>query len=395
MNKDAVILEKIYPEISAKLKNNTPKLKQCIGRFIDKRSKDLYDTCPCSRIFFGIEDVQDFFRTMNISVSKVKSAISETYYGEISAFNPRAAKDEFVVCVLSCIRYYYLERKKSKQMEEMLRLSCIYLAFSGSMYPSIHYGSFPVVEPSEYRHVMEYAVNNMMTNKYVIKSEGSVIGAIEATINTWLETYDDRLTDFEDEDVVYLIQQLHDRKKSVMKNTAELYYEAYKDKDKYLTYDSDNYGDEEYRLADNDSLKVERIIENSINNINSSSTNIKRCKISANSLVRVDEVKNIVDSILMDRNNVPLIRDLIRCIVTDYYANNKNGDVRDVGFITYSVASKPNSKNPLILKQKEIIETFLSTSSNYQRRKSRDATRNAYYSSILKYFVYTIHDANR
>ena len=55
----------------------------------------------------------------------------------------------------------------------------IYLSFSGKFYPSIHYGLFPKFPPSEYRHIMEYVVNNKLNNKYDLKREGSVFGPAE------------------------------------------------------------------------------------------------------------------------------------------------------------------------------------------------------------------------
>ena len=73
-----------------------------------------------------------------------------------------------------------------------------------------------------------------------------------------------------DEDVADLIQQLHGRIKSFMANIASMYYKVYNDKDHYFTYDSDNADEENYRIADNNSLKAERYVENTMNIINNS-----------------------------------------------------------------------------------------------------------------------------
>ena len=55
--KGDVILKQIYPKVSNKIKNNQAKYKQCLARFVDKRSTELYDIAPCDRIYFGIEDI--------------------------------------------------------------------------------------------------------------------------------------------------------------------------------------------------------------------------------------------------------------------------------------------------------------------------------------------------
>ena len=139
-------------------------------------------------------------------------------------------------------------------MQKELELATIYLSFSGKFYPSIHYSSFPKVEPNQYRHIMEYVVNNKLTNKFDLKIHGSVLGAVKSIGLTWINSYEDLFKTSDDEDIVYLIQQLHNRIKSFMKNIATLYYETYDNKDSYLTYDSDNLDEDSYRLADNDSL---------------------------------------------------------------------------------------------------------------------------------------------
>ncbi|MFQ9065575.1 MAG: hypothetical protein ACLR5O_00190 [Romboutsia timonensis] len=389
--KGDVILKQIYPKVSNKIKNNQAKYKQCLARFVDKRSTELYDIAPCDRIYFGIEDLEDYYKSTGINEKEVESALANTYYADIGNFNPRAAKDPFTIAQLCVIRYYFLQ-KKQKELE----VSCIYLAFSGKFYPSIHHGSFPKVQPSEYRHVMEYVINNELSNKYDIKSQGSVFKAILSICNTWIKTYDDRLKSFEDEDCVYLIQQLHDRIKSFMKNIAEIYYRVYADKDKYLAYSSDNLSDDNYRIADNDSLRIERCVENTMSYINNTSVDYKLCKMASDSNVKTDEVKSIIESILNNNDNVPEIKELVRIIIAEYFVNSKTKDVRDIDFITKSITPKPNTKNTNILREKQIIEGWLcENSSAYMRRRSREATKNSYFKSVLTYFVLLIHNSNK
>lgn len=391
MKNTQAIVKELYPIIENRLNANQNKLKQVIGRFIEKRSKELYDTCPCDTIYFGAEDKEDFYKNMNITEKEIHNIIAKTYYYEIANFNPRAAKDEFTVAMMMVIRYFYL-KKKQKELE----LATIYLAFSGKFYPSIHHGSYPTVQPSEYRHIMEYVINNKLSNKFDIKREGSVFGAIRSVCNTWLDTYDDKLKTADDEDIVYLIQQLHNRIKSFMKNIAEVYYEVYNNKDSYMTYDSDDLSEDSFRMADNDSLKIERHVEKAMSYLNNTSVDYKICKMASDSNVKTDEVKGIIELVLNDNNNLPLIKELVRLIVSEYFANSKNKDIRDIDFITFSITPKPNSKNPNILRQKEIVEMFLSENSPaYRKRRSREATKNSYHKSVLTYFVLLIHNANK
>ena len=83
---------------------------------------------------------------------------------------------------------------------------------------------------------MEYVVNNELSNKYELKTKGTIIGAIKSISINWIDAYKSTMfKTFDDEDVCYLIQQIHNRIKSFMKNIAKLYYEAYENKE-YISY---------------------------------------------------------------------------------------------------------------------------------------------------------------
>lgn len=391
MAQSDVLVKKLYPKIEAKAKINLTKLKQNIAKFIEARSRQLYDIAPCDRIPFGGNDIEDFFKALGITEREVTEIVSQTYYYPMANFNPRAAKDEFTVSVLLLVRYFYL-----KKMYKETELFLIYLAFSGKFYPSIHFGSYKVVPPSEYRHIMEYVVNNKLSNKFDIKREGSVFAAIKSICKTWLETYDDKLKRCDDEDVVYLIQQLHNRIKSFTINIARVYYEVYDNKDAYITYDGDSLSEDDYHLADNDSLKIERHVEKTMSNLNNANIDYRLCKMASDSNVKTDEIKGIMELVLNDTDNLIEVKELIRLIIVEYFAISKNKDIRDIDFISKSITPKPNSKNPNIIRQREIIEGWLDDKSPaYRKRKSREATKSSYHKSVMTYIVLLIHNANK
>ena len=388
----SAILDGIYPLVNKSLSNSQQmsKYKSMISRFINKRSKDLYDTCPCSRILYGLEDEQDYFKSLNISKSEVESILTKTYYAKIANFNPRAAKNAQIIVSICVVRYFLL-KNDSKNLD----LACIYLAFSGSMYPSAHYGSFPVVEPSEYRHIMEYVINNELSNKYDIKREGSVIGGIRSLTNTWLNSYKDLFKTFSDDDIVYLIQQLHGRIKSFIQNIAEVYYEAYKNKDSF-SFESDNIGGEDligdYRVVDNNSMQIEKLVEKSMTYINTNGVDYKIIKMVADQNVKPSEVQLIIETIDNDPEYIPLIKELIRIMITQYMLESKNKDITSVEFISFNLAPKPNSKNKNILRQKEIIEILLNKGTpSYRKRKNRPDTKSSYYKALLGYYAIVIN----
>lgn len=388
MKVTTVAVDKIYPLVEQSLSKNTAKYKKNIQVFFETRSKDLYDTCPCARMQFGNNERDDFFKSINIPREVIRDNLKDTYYWNMN-FSPAAAKDEMTMTMMMIIRYFIL-----KNDDTNAELSAIYLSLSGKFYPSLHYNSFRIV-PSNYRHVMEYVVNNMLTMKYDLKREGSVFGAIKSICKTWLSTYKDTFKNADDEEIAELIKQLQGRIKSFIKNIAKLFYDAY-EKKLYLTFDSDSADEETYRLADSNSLRSERYVENSMNFINNNNVDFTLCKYASDSNVKVSEVKSIVESIQDDKQSIAEIKELFRLLISDYMNNSKNKDISSLEFVSYSIQAKPNSKDKNVIRQKEIIEGWLNEkSTQYRKRKSREATKSSYYNAVLKYYVLVINKSNK
>lgn len=392
MNKNtSAIKDIVYNEVEKSLDTSKGKAgyKKCISDFISVRGNDIYDTLPCSRIYFRLEDEDALFKALNIDKSIVNDALKKTYYSDIPSFNPKAATEPFPVAQLSVIRYFYL-----KNMKKEFEISMIHLAFSGKFYPSRHYRSFPRAVPA--RYVMEYVVNNRLTQKYDIISAGSIFGAMKSICTTWINTYESKLKKFNDDDVVYLIQQLHSRIGSFMKNLAEEYYKVYNDKDAYMTYDFDSHEEGDYHIADSISLRVQRYVEKTINTINTIGVDFKICKMCSDNNIKPMEVQSIMESLLSESDNISTIKELLTLLILCYFNFGGGADIRDLSFISYSIQAKPNAKQKEIVRIKEIIEEFLTENSpSYLRRRSRMATKNSYERAVKMYFTLAVHNANR
>lgn len=389
MKDTKAILEIAYPEVEKKMKSNLSKYKKYISSFINSRSVLLYSNMPSQQIYFSQNDIDEFFKSTGIDIGIIKNAIQHTYYYEIANFNPRYAKDECTVAMLCIIRYFGLHNMKKE-----LDLALVNMAFSGKYYPSIWYGSFPVSAPNE--HVMEYVVTHVLTNKFDIVREGSVMGAVKSVATTWYSSYSQRYKEFHDDDCVYLIQQLHNRLRSFMSNIAEVYYEYNANKDLYITYDSDDIGEDNYHLADSDSFKMTRSVENTMTYLNSHGVDYRICKMASNDLIKLDELKSIIETILGDNKNLPLIKEYVTLLIVCYFQQTKNKDVKNLDFVSYSIKAKPNAKDKYVLRQKELMDQILiNNSEHFARRRSRTATESAYYRAINAYFALTIQQANK
>jgi len=390
-----VFRDKLYPLVEKQLDrpNGKQKYKQLVSNFIQKRSDDLYDTLPCARIVFGEDDANALFQALDIDKSFVTECIQKTYYGNEPHFSPLAAKDEFTVTMMCVIRYFYL-----KKMQKEAELACIHLAFSGKFYPSIHYNQWKVVLPA--RHIMEYTVNNSLNTKFDIVSEGSVIGAVRKISNVWYTTYSKNLKSFTDEDVVYImINQLQSRLRSFLRNIANEYYKNWEKRDQlYMNYNSDSVEEDSYRLADSDSLRIQKMTEKAVNYMLSSGVDYAICRACSDSNITTKEMKSIMESLFGDPRSTIKIRELVMLMITAYcnYSDSKDKDVRNPKFITYTISPKPNAKQPELKKTQELIESLLSENSPaYIRRRSRLATKNSFERAIKMYFALSIHNANR
>lgn len=98
----------------------------------------------------------------------------------------------------------------------------------------------------------------------------------------------------------------------------------------------------------------------------------------------------------MDNSNLALIKELMNIIIVEFLAISKDKKVTGIDFINNSIAAKPNSKNPNIIRQKQIVEKLLDENSpQYRRRRSREATKNSYHRALIAYYTLVINQSNK
>ena len=388
----ASIRDNIYSDIDNTLKTSLNAYKNVITEFLAERNKELFSILPIDRIYYRDSDRKKMLDCLKVDRNKINNAITNTYYGEMRNFNPVAAKDPLTVAMMCVIRHFIMTNN-TKDAE----MASIYLAFSGKFYPSIHFASYQKFLPTDY--IMEYVVNNSLNSKFILKSQGSVFGAVSLMTKKWLESYIRKFKVFEDEDIVYMILQLHSRIRSFMINIARAYYKAYENKD-YMVYNSDNLNPEDnggkYHLATSDSFKAEKFVQKTMTYFVSSGVDYRLCKMASNENVSTEEIKSIMETILNDKQNIISLRRIISILVYSYFAESKDKNVLTLKFVAYCVTPKPNSKDPNIIELKDTIDGWLMMSSSlYKKRKHRLATKNNYQRALLMYIAMSIFNANK
>lgn len=392
MSDSNVLIKDLYPFISSALDKNSNKFMNSINKFINDRHQQLFDIAPYDRIYFNQTDIDNMYQSLGITEKEVINIVQNCFFWDIP-INPQCIKEPYVLTLMMAIRYYLKNNKR-----KMAEITTIYLAFSGKFYCSLHAGAaFPKAPPSRNKSVMDFVINNMLSEKFDLKREGTVFGAIKSLCITWLDTYEKDLLSNSSSDYKYkeLVQQLRDRERSFLMNIAKKFYEAWENK-LYLNYETDSLDQEAFRLTDNDAAIAARITENTMNYLTSNYVSLEICNKCKDQNVKSTEIKDIIESILADNNNLPDVRRVINIIVCDFMRNYPGGKVGSIEFVSYSIKAKPNSKVEWIIELKETILKWLDENSpNYRKRKSRKATQISYYRSILLYFVLIINKISK
>ena len=380
----AIVTTKVYPEVSKVYDNAKAGIKRVIGEYITSKYSSLYATAPYDRIAFGKEDYDKFWKASKLSESSIENIMKQTWFYSIP-YNPRAAKNPFTAVVFEFIRKS-LEKKDDKTAE----LLTVYLAFSGQFYPSIHSNEWQFLPNKE---VMDYVVNNKLTAKYDLKKYTNVFSVVRSIALQWLSYYKDDILDknLDDEGYGLLIQQLHDRVKSFLKNIASLYYN---NKDNYMNYVRNNMDPDNFSQQENDSTASIKLTEKAVDYMITRDINYKFCGMVADENVKKDEVKSIMSSIFHNKENISDLKTVTNILISDFMRVYPEEPISGIKFLTYSMATKPNSKDKDINRVREIINKWLTENSvDYVRRKSRQSTAISYYKCILKMICLYINAA--
>lgn len=384
-----VISQKLYPVVIKAYDQNKNAVKKLIGEFITAKYSSLYATGPYEIIYFTKDDYDNFWKAIKLNENQILSIMRECFFYQPpfdkTAYNPKCVKAPFTAVMFCCIKKAL--KDKDKKMSELLT---IYLAFSGQFYASI----FSLFwEYGAKKGVMEYIVNNKLSGKFDLKRYGNVFSAVQNICSVWLNYYSKDILDPNLDDISYstVVQQLHDREKSFLKNISKVYYENI---DNYLNYTRNNLDPDNYMLQDNNSSLANKYTEIAVNYLVTRDINYAHCGMVADENVRKDEIKNIMSSILHNKDNISEVRELINIIITDFMKNYPEESLSSVKFLTYSMATKPNTKDKNLIREREIIIKWLTDNSvDYVRRKSRQSTATSYYKCVLKMIVLGINAA--
>ena len=382
------ILDELYPLVKSKLdnKNIERKFISNIAQFFNAKSTQINDIAPYTNIYFNQSDLDKLFKSIDITEKEVIDILSKCWFWD-QDIRPKCTKEPYVEVLMCAIRYYIISN--NIKYTEMIT---IYLLFSGKFYASIYSSlwRFPA-NPS----IMDYVINNNLSDKYDLKKEGTVFKAIKKLANTYLDKYSKDIAsrDHSDNDFKNNIQQLRDREKSFLGNIFTSYMEAAESKS-YLNYETDNLDPDKFRITDNDSAKASRITESAIGILTTQKVSREYCNNAHDSRVKSEQVQSILENIILsDKNNIPQLKRVINIMICDFMSGNPGVPVNSAAFLSYAITAKPNTKNDLVIEMKTTILSWLEQDAVYRKRSATKATAISYYRSIVCYLAQVIMKA--
>ena len=382
------ILDELYPLVKSKLDNKSIERKfiSNIAQFFNIKSTQINDIAPYTNIYFNQSDLDKLFKSIDKKKKEVIDILSKCWFWD-QDIRPKCTKEPYVEVLMCAIRYYIIAN--NIKYTEMIT---IYLLFSGKFYASIYSSlwRFPV-NPS----IMDYVINNNLSDKYDLKKEGTVFKAIKKLANTYLDKYSKDIAsrDHSDNDFKNNIQQLRDREKSFLGNIFTSYIEAAESKS-YLNYETDNLDPDKFRITDNDSAKASRITESAIGILTTQKVSREYCNNAHDSRVKSEQVQSILENIILsDKNNIPQLKRVINIMICDFMSGNPGVPVNSAAFLSYAITAKPNTKNDLVIEMKTTILSWLEQDAVYRKRSATKATAISYYRSIVCYLAQVIMKA--
>lgn len=381
---DKFIVTKLEGKLKTNLAKNNSKIVPSVKKYIDRNNDVLFDIGPTKRLVFLETDKDVIFDISGITREEMANTIKECPFIDK---NWQISGNSFNTLCTLVIRQLSIAGKR-KELEAVL----MYLTLG--MYSSVHFKFFPKGEPNE--NIMAYTVNHL-SNKYLIKQEGSLFKAIYKTAVKSHQTYEKDLKTGTDEAIVNYVNNLRIRLDNLIKNIAIQFYKNHEEGN-YLNKESDNYEEEGYHITDNTSFAINRIADAVIMRFVSRGIDQALAKKVANmNSVSVSAIRNALNDLLNGKGRE--IKELVSSILQLYLSDgtNKVDSISGMNFIIFcmNVYSKSNTNDEAINRIKNLLDEWLEECSPQYRATERLATLSAYRKAIYTYFVFLISETSK
>jgi hypothetical protein len=370
-----------YPQIASvfKDKNNCRKFINIVSKYIDTNTERLSTTGPVKKILFTYSDRNSVYDLTGVSeknIEMVAKQIKELSRG-VNASNP------FNILLFLMIRYFHINKLEAER-----KSASIYLILS--MYPSIHAKYFKF-EPNE--NIMSFTVNSL-SNKYKIKQQGTLLATLVDMVEIADNHYKNIIVRGNDKDIADYISAVKTRLNQFMKNITTEFMKQHAS-GRYLNYDTDNEDPDNFSVADNNSLVIDRISTSVSTNLAVKGPDQKSVMLSAKmNKISVNDLRSTMNSICRDKVNRPKIREIISCILYEFLFTGQYSeqDIYDMKFTLYSsvIYKRSNTTRSNIVRIKNILDFWIKEYSSIYKKSNLVSTLNQFRRAIFMFFIFTI-----
>lgn len=378
------IIHQLEDKVKTNITKNNSKIQTTIKKYIDRNNDVIFDIGPIKRLLFLESDKEALFELTGTSHKELIDVIKNCSYIESGW---QISGNTFNILAVVAIRDLAI-KKQRKETEAMI----LYLTLA--MYSSVHYKYFPKGEPNA--NIMTYTINNL-SNKYLIKQEGSLFKALYKTAMKSHQTYLDELLEGTDEEIVKYLNNLRIRLSNLIKNIASEFYKNHEEGN-YYNREQDNFEEENYHIADNSSFAINRIAEAAtMRFISRGIDNTLAKKVANMNNVSINAIRNALNDLLNKKGKE--VKSMFVSILQLYLSNGSKTveSIRGLDFIIFSMSlySKSNTNDESINNIKNLLDAWLKECSPQYRNTERLATLSAYRKAIYTYFVFLLSESSK
>ena len=375
------VLNSFYVRLKENLKgNNRPLLISAMKSVLsqDRISGKLDQNHPGFRIFFGdssgSSDRSKIFSIAGITEQELAVAIKQMTFIEPSW---KILTNPFNILMALIIKYFTLNGTEEEQ-----KIAIIYLAVH--FYSSLQFKYFKFHQPN----VMSAAVNDL-SDKYLLKQEGTMFKTLMAIVLKNHETYRETLKKDDDK---LLIQYFVNMRTRINGNLQSLrsHYEETREGGKYINIGKDFHDDSNTVEIATDSGRIVTLADSATEHFVGEATNTTLCTL-ASEMTSVSK-----QNLLIAINNIrsaetSAVSEVFRNILELFFDEKKASiqDVKTKSFIGFALTiyQRSNTVDGRVEQIKETLDKWLKRHSEFYGKTNRDATKVNFRKAIYIYLI--------
>lgn len=382
------IKELLYPKVEKSLVNqdNLKTYKTIIDKYMSRNIAPYSSMGPSTKPSpIPQSDIATFLSINGISEPDVKDCLSHIK-GNVSEW--KNASNPYNITIILSIRYFTI-----KKNNEYVNNGILYLITHIYYFMFSKYYKF---EPNE--SAMAYTIANL-SQRFKVKKNSTILSTLVDITTLCYETHKERLIQCQDMDIVKFINDVTSRINSFMRKLCGEYMDNIKEGN-YLQSEKDDYSEEHYYEADNDSFAIERITNKVLTNLVVNGPDRKLIELAAkNSNVSVNVLQTSIMT-LVNESHRDDIKRITECLLSLYLNDNRDpsASLKDIGtnkFFVYCIKiyRQSNTTNKNIIEIKEILDRWIKEL-NLRSKVSTVASLGNYRKALFTFFVFTIEKLN-